>query len=72
MTDTTKVEFKLHAPPDGHTVDLTLRISRISNGWVIKAGGAPFFCATEDALKTAVDDLLTCAIADIHERASRP
>ena len=52
------LEFKVHEPPDGHTRDLTLRVSAIANGWVIKAGGAPFFCATSEILEDAIEDVL--------------
>lgn len=56
--DKRTAEFKMHSPPDGHTQDLTLRVSAIANGWVIKAGGAPFFCATSDVLSDAIEDIL--------------
>lgn len=51
------VKFKL--TDDGKTVDLSLRISSIANGWVIKAGGPPYFCFTEEEVQTAIRDMLT-------------
>jgi hypothetical protein len=51
------VKFKLHK--DENTVDLSLRISAIANGWVIKAGASPFFCFTEEEVKTALNDIVT-------------
>ena len=49
---TAKVEFKIHSPEGSHTCDLTLRVSRISNGFVIKAGGQPVYV---DDIKELVD-----------------
>jgi hypothetical protein len=43
---------------DGKTADVSLRVSSIANGWVIKAGGKPFFVNTEEELLNAVRELL--------------
>lgn len=53
-----KVVFKVHQPPDGHTLDLTLRVSSIANGYVIKAGGPPAFCGNIEDLKKAIGDVI--------------
>lgn len=50
------VKFKLHK--DENTVDLSLRISGIANGWVIKAGAAPYFCFTEEEVLDAIHDMM--------------
>lgn len=51
------VKYKL--TNDGKTVDLSVRISTIENGWVIKAGGKPYFCCTEEEVRKAVGGMLT-------------
>jgi hypothetical protein len=51
------VKFKV--TDDGKTVDLSVRVSAIANGWVIKAGEKPYFCFTEDEVRTAMSDMLT-------------
>jgi hypothetical protein len=50
------VKFKLHK--DENTVDLSMRISAIANGWVIKAGASPYFCFTEEEVLEAVRGML--------------
>ena len=50
------VKFKLHK--DENTVDLSMRISAIANGWVIKAGAAPYFCFTEEEVLNNVSFML--------------
>jgi hypothetical protein len=50
------VKYKLHH--DTATSDVSVRISAIANGWVIKAGDVPYFCETEDEVIAAVSDLL--------------
>lgn len=50
------IKYKL--TKDGKTVDLSMRISSIANGWVIKAGGAPYFCFTEGEVQAAIADML--------------
>jgi hypothetical protein len=52
------VKFKIHETPEGNTRDLSLRISAIENGWVIKAGGPPYFCNNEVELMDAVNDVI--------------
>jgi hypothetical protein len=51
------VKYKIHT--DLNTQDLSLRISRIDNGWVIKAGGPPFFCFTRDEVLDALENMAT-------------
>ena len=51
------VKFKLHK--DEHTTDLSLRVSAIANGWVIKAGAAPYFCYTEEEVLEGIKDIVT-------------
>jgi hypothetical protein len=50
------VKFKLI--DNGKTVELSLRISSIANGWVIKAGDKPYFVFTEDEVHEAVRGML--------------
>jgi len=54
---TKAVQFKVHTDEAGKTVDLSLRITVIDNGFVIKAGGPPFHCVDEKALKDALVDM---------------
>ena len=51
------VKYKI--TDDGKTIDLSVRISTIENGWVIKAGGKPFFCNTEEEVRKAIGTMLT-------------
>jgi hypothetical protein len=50
------VKYKLHH--DTATMDVSVRISAIANGWVIKAGDIPYFCETEDEVLDAVSALV--------------
>ena len=50
------VKYKLHH--DTATQDVSIRVSAIANGWIIKAGDVPFFCETEDEVIDAVSTLL--------------
>lgn len=54
-----RVEFKKHTPEGSNTVDLTLRVSQIGNGWVLKAGGPPFFCGSRDELLDNIEDVIS-------------
>ena len=53
-----EAQFKIHEDKKGNTVDLVVRISTVENGWIIKAGAAPFFCADEESLTAAVASLV--------------
>lgn len=37
-----------------NTREIQLRVQEIANGWVVKAGGPPYFCKTRDELKFAI------------------
>lgn len=52
-----KAGFTTHRPPGSATRDVTIRISEIANGYVIKAGGQPVHCPTAKALRDAVADI---------------
>jgi hypothetical protein len=53
-----EAQFKIHEDKKGNTVDLVVRVSTVENGWIIKAGAAPFFCANEEDLTAAVANLV--------------
>lgn len=49
---TVAVAFTVHETET--TREVQLRVSEIANGWVIKAGGAPHYCKTEEELQAAI------------------
>lgn len=51
------VKFKVI--DNGKTVELSLRLTSIANGWVIKAGDKPYFVFTEDEVLEAIRVMLT-------------
>lgn len=53
------VKFKVHETPDSNTRDVVVRISTIENGFVVKAGGKPYYCTSEKDLKEKIDDLVS-------------
>lgn len=56
-------KFTIHH--EGATYDLALRISVIENGFVIKAGEAPFFCSTKKELDVAVADIMATFVSEV-------
>jgi hypothetical protein len=42
------VRYKVHSNPDNQTKDVAFRVSSVSNGWLVKAGAPPIFCATPE------------------------
>lgn len=52
------MKFKTHETPEGNTQDVVIRVSKIDNGFVIKAGGPPHHVAGIQELRTEVGDLL--------------
>ena len=52
------VKFKTHETAEGHTQDVVIRVSRIDNGYIIKAGGPPRHVAGIQALRREGGDLL--------------
>lgn len=52
------VKFKTHESAEGHTTDVVIRVSRIDNGYVIKAGGPPYHAADPKELRDKVDEIL--------------
>lgn len=51
-------KYKIHEDKEGKTVELNLRVAIIDNGYVIKAGGPPFFCSDNEDLVGALNDML--------------
>lgn len=60
-----QVEYTIHSPPGSKEVNLVFRVTDISNGWLIKAGGRPYFCGDDDALIDAAVDTLERFIAEV-------
>jgi len=52
------VTFKTHETAEGNTQDVVIRVSRIDNGFIIKAGGPPRHVAGVHDLCREVNDLL--------------
>lgn len=50
---TNEPDYKFHTDEDGNA-NIQLRLIRIKNGWLIKAGKQPFYCKDEDALRSAL------------------
>ena len=50
------VKYKLHQ--DTTTIDVSIRISAIANGWVIKAGCMPHHCASEEEVVDEISRLV--------------
>ncbi len=59
------VAYKMHTPPDGKTKDLSLKVSAIDNGWIIKAGGSPYYCKTAQELDEAIADVVARFVAEV-------
>jgi hypothetical protein len=53
------VKFKTHETQESHTTDVSIRVSAIDNGFVIKAGGPPHHVQDEAELKSKVGELLS-------------
>ncbi len=62
-----KVQFKTNKHPTGQTEDLVIRICPAENGFIIKAGGAPYICDDAHALQDAIKDVLSRFIEETQE-----
>lgn len=59
------VKFTIHSPPGSSTKDVTIRISSIDNGFVVKAGGKPYYCTSPNDLWEKIGALIDEFAAEV-------